>query len=210
MNLFHYTRCGVRFPALPVHNGVIFLLLLSVPSLNSNFLCTTFTFKEMSILEPFSTHVSKVRLQFKHQPQLLLSRKHISLCRMFKCQLQPVMQRWRFKDWSQGSDSCGQICTLKASALLRIHFLLQPFCLRHAHLHQSEDLWDNKPSSLPYFFFFLLHLGGNLLTRTGKATFILAASRCQDEWPFWEDHPEGLTYSSSPAEIVFNRWVTRS
>lgn len=86
------------------------------------------------------------------------------------------MQRWRFKDRSQRSDSCGQICTLKASARLRTHFVLQPFCLRHAHLHQSKDLRDNKPSSLPYFLP-PLHLGGNLLTRMGKVTFSLAGSR---------------------------------
>lgn len=86
------------------------------------------------------------------------------------------MQRLRFKHWSHGTDSCGQICTLKASALLRIHFLLHPFCLPHAHPHQSQDLLDNKPPSLPYFFF-PLHLGINLLTRTEKVPFRVAGSR---------------------------------
>lgn len=130
----------------------------------------------------------------------------------FKWQVQPAMQRWRFKDRSRGSDSCGQICTLKASALLRTHFLLQPFCLRNAHPHQSKDLRDNKPSSLPYFFFSPLHLEGNLLTRTGKVAFSLAGppphphppSFFQGSFKGREDHPERLTYSSSTAGILFS------
>lgn len=137
-------------------------------------------------------------------------------CHTFKWQVQPAMQRWRFKDRSQGSDSCGQICTLKASALLRTHFLLQPFCLRHAHPHQSEDLQDNKPSSLPYFFFPPLHLGGNLLTRTGKVAFSLAGSPPPPRPPFRAPSKEGRTTQNGShihpqlQESCSVCWVTRS
>lgn len=124
------------------------------------------------------------------------------------------MQRLRFKHWSHGTDSCGQICTLKASALLRIHFLLHPFCLPHAHPHQSEDLLDNKPSSLPYFFFFFfsLHLGINLVTRTEKVTFGVAGSRLSVRLlgatsKRGKTTQRGLVYSSLTAEILLKRSI---
>lgn len=125
------------------------------------------------------------------------------------------MQRLQFKHWSHGTDSCGQICTLKASALLRIHFLLHPFCLRHAHPHQSEDLLDNQPSSLPYFF--PLHLGINLLTRTEKVPFRVAGSRLSVRLlgatsKSGEDHPERprifILNCRNPVK-TFNCWAVR-
>lgn len=110
------------------------------------------------------------------------------------------MQRLRFKDWSRGTDSCGQICTLKA--LLRIHFPLHPFCLRHAHPHQSGDLLDNKPSSLPYF------PSWNKPPNKDGGSYIPCGRVLPLCPPFRgyfkerEDHPERLVYSSIIAEIL--------
>lgn len=118
------------------------------------------------------------------------------------------MQRLRFKDWSRGTDSCGQICTLKA--LLRIHFLLHPFCLRHAHPHQSGDLLDNKPSSLPYFPSWNKppNKDGGSCIPCGRVLPLCPPLR--GYFKAGEDHPERLVYSSIIAEILLKPSIVGS